>query len=121
MVGRMFGHSASAAADAASVVLREIELTDDGQPQGCPDTMLSGRVAYPARVLIEDVVLHGPGRLASVGYLLESACVASDVCRARAAKSASAWRTGAFDRTATAAIRQSMSLRTVSPLRRHVR
>jgi len=29
MVGRMFGHSKAAAADAASVVLREIDLTDD--------------------------------------------------------------------------------------------
>jgi hypothetical protein len=54
-------------------------------------------------------------------YLAESACVSSGVCRARAAKSASAWSTGAFDRMATAAIRQSMSLRTVSPLRWHVR
>ena len=45
----------------------------------------------------------------------------SGVCRASASKSASAWSSSTSARIATAAMRQSTSLRTVSPLRRHVR
>lgn len=45
---------------------------------------------------------------------LDSGWSLNSVCRANAAKSLSAWRISAPARTATAAIKQSMSLRTVS-------
>jgi SAM-dependent methyltransferase len=51
----------------------------------------------------------------------ELACSISDVWRTNAAKSASLWRIGVPVRMATAAMRQSMSFRTVSPLRRQSR
>lgn len=55
------------------------------------------------------------------GQPAESGWIRTSVCRASAAKSTSAWRISTPARTATAPMRQSMSLRTVSPRTRHER
>ena len=106
----------------ASQVLDERVIRDQnpGSPVGLQSAHRPKPRAQSDAVAFDPIVgVQRSGQ--EVGYLAESTWVASGGCRARTAKPASACRTGAFERMATDAIRQSMSLRTVSPLRRQVR
>jgi hypothetical protein len=89
-----------------------------------PGTLSSATRAFLHRRCPSIWIPAGPLRRAcaagKTGYR-EAASIRSGVCRARVSKSASWCRTERSARMAVAAIRQSTSLRTVSPLRLQVR